>query len=60
MLIKIKFKDDVPMSMAQTLIEKFHDHFALFGAADSMEVIFEDGEEERLRHVEDNPPGRPR
>jgi hypothetical protein len=57
-VIKIKFEDDVPLMMALDFVSDMRERLALFDAAAAIKVTFEDGEEERMRDVQDNRVGR--
>ena len=54
MQIDIKFKDDVPHSMAMGLVNEMTELAKLFDATRSVVVTFQDGEEERMIDVERN------
>jgi len=52
MQLKIKFKDDVPYSMATHLINNLFEYCQLFDLVSEVSMSFDDGEEEQLMDTE--------
>ena len=54
MQINLKFKDDVPLTMATHLVNELGQQATMFGAVTEVLIQFDEGEEERMIDVERN------
>ena len=54
MQLIIKFKDDVPFSLAADLINNLYNQCALFDMVSELRTSFDEGEEERLMAVQNS------